>query len=274
MTKLQIPSFVLSNGVEIPALGLGTFPMSKKNASVTVGAAEKIGYRLFDTSSAYGNEAGIGKALWKESFVTTKISNRSQKRGTVWLDFQKSRIRLRRGVIDLVLLHWPYPEKFSESWAVLEGFYRRGACRAIGVSNFKIHHLEELRDTAKIMPMVNQFERHPMYSQSELVEYCKENNIIPEAYTPFARMDARLIDDERVCKIASHHQKKPTQIILRWNYQHGVIAIPKSESPKRMEENASIFDFELSEAEMGILDSMDCGMRVRYDSDNCDFDQL
>lgn len=274
MSAINIPFFTLANGVEIPALGLGTFPMDKEAAYRSVEAAEKIGYRLFDTSAAYGNESGIGKALNKESFITTKISNRSQKRGTVWLDFQRSRTRLRRKKIDLLLLHWPYPGKFSESWKILESLYQKGICRAIGVSNFKIHHLEELKASAAIMPMVNQFERHPMYAQDELVEYCHNNNIIPEAYTPFARMDNRLFHDERICEISRHHKRQITQVILRWNYQHGVISIPKTESPERMVENASIFDFNLSEKEMGILDSMDCGMMVRYDSDNCDFDQL
>lgn len=258
----------------MPALGLGTFPMDDAKVPEAVNAARGIGYTLFDTSSSYGNERGVGRALNRNDFITTKISNTAQREDKVWLSFQKSRIKLRRGRIDLLLLHWPYPGKFRESWRVLEKLYRRGACRAIGVANFKIHHLEELIETAEITPMVNQFERHPMYQEQELTDYCLERGIVPEAYSPFARMDARLIGDSRLRNVAAAHRKTPTQVILRWNYQHGVVSIPKTESPSRMAENASVFDFELSEEEMGTIDSMECGMRVRHDPDNCDFDRL
>ena len=274
MEKIVIPCFVLSNGVEMPALGLGTFPMNDEKVPVALNAAHEVGYSLFDTSASYGNERGVGKALVKEDFITTKVSNRDQKRGTVWLGVQRSRWRLCRKRIDLLMLHWPYPDKFIESWRVLEKLYKRGVCRAIGVANFKVHHLEELLESAEIAPMVNQFERHPMYAERELVDYCIAHDIVPEAYTPFARMDKRLFDDGRLKNLADKYEKKATQIILRWNYQHGVVSIPKTESSTRMLENASVFDFELSAEDMALIDSMDCGMRVRFDPDNCDFDKL
>lgn len=271
---IEIPEFELSNGVKIPALGMGTFPIGNKRIPMVMREAKRIGYTLFDTSTSYGNELGVGLSLGKHDFITTKISNCDQKNDSVRLGFRKSRLKLHRRQIDLLLLHWPYPGRFAESWKVLEELYERGACRAIGVANFKIHHLEELMETAEIAPMVNQFERHPMHADNELVEYCRAHDITPEAYTPFARMDERLFGDSRLSDIARHHEKKATQIILRWNYQNGVISIPKTESPSRMLENASIFDFELSDNEMSVIDSMDCGMRVRHDSDNCDFDKL
>lgn len=271
---MEIPVFELSNGLKIPAIGLGTYPMSNEEAMEAISAARDIGYSLFDTSSSYGNEWGIGKALKKSDFVTTKISNLAQRENRVWLGLQKSRVKLRRRHIDLLLLHWPYPGKMKESWHMLESFYRRGVCRAIGVANFKIHHLEELLKHAEIKPMVDQFERHPLYQERELTEFCKDNGIVPEAYTPFARMDARLFKNEKLLGIANSKARKPTQIILRWNYQHGVVSIPKTSSPKRMLENASIFDFELSQEEMSVIDSMECGGRVRYDPDDCDFDRL
>lgn len=270
----EIPEFTLSNGIGIPAIGLGTYPMNDEEVASAIVAAHEVGYSLFDTSSAYGNERGVGKALNKNDFITTKISNLAQRDGKVWLGLQKSRIKLRRRCIDLLLLHWPYPGKIEKSWRVLESCYRKGVCRAIGVANFKIHHLEELMRIAKIRPMVDQFERHPLYQERELTEFCIENEIIPEAYTPFARMDARLFEDERLLKVASDKGREPTQIILRWNYQHGVVSIPKTSSIDRMRENASIFDFELSKEEMSAIDSMECNGRVRYDPDNCDFDKL
>ena len=274
MSKNKIPRFVLSNSVEIPALGLGTYPMDDNEVCPAIQMAHEVGYLLFDTSASYGNERGIGKVLRADDFITTKVSNRAQREGKVWLAFQKSRMKLRRRTIDLVLLHWPYPGKFEESWRVLEGLYRKGVCRAIGVANFKMHHLKKLMEVAEIKPMVDQFERHPMYQERELTDYCKSNGIVPEAYTPFARMDRRLFEDGRILSISRRKGKKPTQVILRWNYQHGVVSIPKTSSPQRMLENASIFDFELTNEEMATIDSMECGMRVRYDPDNCDFDNL
>ena len=274
MAEVAIPNLILSNNVAIPALGLGTYPMSNNEVVLALHSAKQIGYTLFDTSNAYGNEWGVGRCLDRDDFVTTKISNAAQRQRKVWGSFQKGRVKLRRRKIDLLLLHWPYPDRFTESWKILENLYREGACRAIGVANFKIHHLQELMESAEIAPMVNQFERHPMYAEADLTEWCKVHGIVPEAYTPFARMDERLFADARLLKISKTHGKKPTQIILRWNYQHGVVSIPKTSSPERMLENASIFDFNLSEEEMALIDSMECGMRVRFDPDSCDFDRL
>lgn len=248
--------------------------MDNDETARAIHAARKLGYTLFDTSSAYGNERGVGRALAADSLVTTKVSNADQREARVWLGVQKSRVKLRRRKIDLLLLHWPYPGKFTESWKVLERLYRKGVCRAIGVANFKIHHLEELMKTASIVPMVDQFERHPMYQERELTEYCKAHGILPEAYTPFARMDERLFSDERLNEVARRHGKHSTQVILRWNYQHGVVSIPKTSSSERMLENASIFDFELSEEDMELIDSMEIGARVRHDPDTCDYDKL
>lgn len=274
MARVEIPNFKLENGLYIPALGLGTFPMNDDEATRAIRVARDLGYTLFDTSSAYGNERGVGKAVGGGDLVTTKVSNTAQREGKVWVGVQKSRVKLRRRRIDLLLLHWPYPGKFAESWKVLEGLYRKGVCRAIGVANFKVHHLEKLMETAEVAPMVDQFERHPMYQERELTEYCRSHGILPEAYTPFARMDERLFSDERLNKVAQRHGKRPTQVILRWNYQHGVVSIPKTSSPERMLENASIFDFELSGEDMALIDSMESGTLVRHDPDTCDYDKL
>lgn len=269
-----IPAVALSNGVEMPVLGLGTFPMNNGEVKSAIESAHEIGYTLFDTSSAYGNERGVGSSLSGNDFVTTKISNKAQRGGGVREEFVKSMVKLRRRKIDLLLLHWPYPGKYAESWGMLEGFYRKGFCRAIGVANFHEHHLRELMRDAEIAPMVNQVELHPMLSQKPLVEFCKSQGILVEAYSPFARMDERLFGNEVLARISDKHGKSMTQIILRWNYQNGVVSIPKTSSAERMKENASIFDFSLSDADMAAIDSIDSGTRVRHDPDHCDFDSL
>lgn len=271
---VSIPSFELANGVKIPALGLGTYPMDDENVQVAVGEAQQVGYRLFDTSRAYGNERGIGRVLARGSFVTTKVNNAAQREGKVMSSVLKSMVKLRRARVDLILLHWPYPGRFVESWRVLEGFYRRGLCRAIGVANFHEHHLRELMDAAKVQPMVNQVEMHPLLQQRELTEFCRSHSIQMEAYTPFGRMDERLVGDETLRGIARNHGKSVTQVILRWLFQRGVVAIPKTQTRDRMIENASIFDFELSDAEMQVIRDLDSGIRFRHNPDTCDFDSL
>lgn len=269
-----IPAVTLSNGVEMPVLGLGTFPMSNGEAKSAIESAHQIGYTLFDTSSAYGNEWGVGSSLYGNDFVTTKISNRAQRGGGILEEFVKSLVKLRRRKIDLLLLHWPYPGKYVESWKVLEKLYRKGFCRAIGVANFHEHHLRELMDVMEIAPMVNQVELHPMLNQRPLVDFCESRGIVVEAYSPFARMDERLFCDAALARISCKHGKPKTQIILRWNYQNGIVAIPKTSSAERMRGNASIFDFSLTDADMSAIDSIDSGTRVRHDPDDCNFDRL
>lgn len=271
---VTIPSFELANGLPIPVLGLGTYPMDNDQVKVAVTEAQQVGYHLFDTSSSYGNERGIGRALSRGSFVTTKISNTAQREGKVATSLLKSMVKLRRRKVDLALLHWPYPGKFVESWRVLESFYKRGLCRAIGVANFHEHHLRELLDSAKIGPMVNQVEMHPLLQQRALQDFCRAHSIQMEAYTPFARMDARLINNEVLMGIAEKHEKKVTQVILRWLFQRDVVAIPKTQSKDRMIDNASIFDFELTSGDMEAIAALDSGVRFRFDPDNCDFDRL
>lgn len=274
LDSVGIPTFSLANGVQMPVLGLGTYPMNNKEVPNAIRSAHAIGYTLFDTSSSYENEKGVGKALEPTDFVTTKISNRDQKSNSVERGFLKSRRKLHRKQIDLLLLHWPYPDKYLESWKVLEELYLEGKCRAIGVANFHQHHLEKLIAHAEIKPMVNQIELHPLLSQVDLVKFCKENDILVEAYSPFARMDKRLIENEVLLSLAEKHGKKVTQIILRWNYQNGIVSIPKTSSSVRMRENASIFDFVLSSEDMCLIESQNAGLRVRFDPDNCNFDIL
>lgn len=269
-----IPLVELRNGVKMPALGLGTFPMGDSEAKSSIESAHQVGYSLFDTSPAYGNERGVGSALSRKDFVTTKISNRAQREGHIIEEFMKSLLKLRKTRVDLLLLHWPYPGKYVESWKALEKLYRRGLCQAIGVANFHGHHLRELMNAAEVAPMVNQIELHPMLSQKSLVDFCRSQGIVVEAYSPFARMDGRLFENEALSRISEKYGKTKPQIILRWNYQNGIVSIPKTSSSLRMRENASIFDFSLLASDMLAIDSIDSNTRVRHDPDNCDFDKL
>lgn len=267
--------FELANGVRVPAVGLGTFPMSNKAALAAVRVATHLGYELFDTSTSYGNERGVGWGRWRRtSFITTKVSNRDQRSSSVREAFFRSAKMLHADPIDLYLLHWPQPGYFEESWRVLEDLYLEGHCRAIGVANFHVHHLQQLMLGCRVAPLVNQVEIHPLLTQKDILKFCKSNGILCEAYSPFARMDPRVVDNETINHVSAVHGKSPTQVILRWHFQNGVVSIPKTSSPKRMRANIDIFDFQLSGEEMHEIDLLNEGYRVRHDPDTCDYSKL
>lgn len=273
---------MLNNGLEMPVIGLGTFPMKRLELFFAVYYALSSGYRMFDTASAYSNEYWLGLALSiyeslglaNDVFITTKLSNTEQRTMSVEAAFFNSIKRLRRNKIDLYLMHWPYPENYIESWKQMERLYEAGHVKAIGVCNFHVHHLEELLKVAKIKPVVNQIELHPLLTQVSLRKFCGEHNICVEAYSPVARMNKKLVEHDALIRIAQRHTKSVPQIILRWNIQSGFITIPKSSSKRRIKENISVFDFILSEAEMVEIDSINQDYRVRYDPDNADLTRL
>jgi diketogulonate reductase-like aldo/keto reductase len=171
-------------------------------------------------------------------------------------------------------MHWPVPDLYVSSWKQMEVLLEEGLVRAIGVCNFHQHHLSELLKVADVMPAVNQVELHPLLSQSSLVRVCRETGIQVEAYSPFAQMHDRLIKNEVLVSIAGRHQRTVPQIILRWDYQNGIVSVPRSSSAARLRENISIGDFTLSEEEMQMIDLLNADVRVRYDPDNCDFSKL
>ncbi|TDY58661.1 glyoxal/methylglyoxal reductase [Bacillus subtilis] len=257
----------LHNGVEMPWFGLGVFKVENGNeATESVKAAIKNGYRSIDTAAIYKNEEGVGIGI-KESgvareelFITSKVWNEDQGYETTLTAFEKSLERLQLDYLDLYLIHWPGKDKYKDTWRALEKLYKDGKIRAIGVSNFQVHHLEELLKDAEIKPMVNQVEFHPRLTQKELRDYCKAQGIQLEAWSPL--MQGQLLDNEVLTQIAEKHNKSVAQVILRWDLQHEVVTIPKSIKEHRIIENADIFDFELSQEDMDKIDALNKDKRV------------
>ncbi|WP_439846836.1 glyoxal/methylglyoxal reductase [Bacillus subtilis] len=257
----------LHNGVEMPWFGLGVFKVENGNeATESVKAAIKNGYCSIDTAAIYKNEEGVGIGI-KESgvareelFITSKVWNEDQGYETTLAAFEKSLERLQLDYLDLYLIHWPGKDKYKDTWRALEKLYKDGKIRAIGVSNFQVHHLEELLKDAEIKPMVNQVEFHPRLTQKELRDYCKGQGIQLEAWSPL--MQGQLLDNEVLTQIAEKHNKSVAQVILRWDLQHEVVTIPKSIKEHRIIENADIFDFELSQEDMDKIDALNKDERV------------
>jgi diketogulonate reductase-like aldo/keto reductase len=274
---------VLSNGHRIPLIGLGTYPTKGFLLTRTALRAYKLGYRNFDTSAAYNdNENWLGYALrylrWtgrgRQLHVTTKLSNRAQRTGNVRGALEQSQRLLGNKPIDLYLMHWPNPDTYLDSWRQMESLYKEGAVRAIGVCNCHIHHLQKILEIATVTPLVNQLELHPLLSQVEIRDFCKAHGIAVQAYTPLARMHPKLIENPILVELATRYNKTVPQIVLRWDIQHGIITIPKSANPRRLQENISLFDFSLSEPDMHAIDSINENFRVRFDPDTCDYTKL
>ncbi|MCY7901132.1 glyoxal/methylglyoxal reductase [Bacillus inaquosorum] len=257
----------LHNGVEMPWFGLGVYKVENgSEATESVKAAIKNGYRSIDTAAIYKNEEGVGIGI-KESgvareelFITSKVWNEDQGYETTLAAFEKSLERLQLDYLDLYLIHWPGKDKYKDTWRALEKLYKDGKIRAIGVSNFQVHHLEELLKDAEIKPMINQVEFHPRLTQKELRDYCKAQGIQLEAWSPL--MQGQLLDHEVLAQIAEKHNKSVAQVILRWDLQHEVVTIPKSIKEHRIIENADIFDFELSQEDMDKIDALNKDERV------------
>ena len=262
----------LNNGVEIPWVGLGVF--QSEPGTTTQRAVEwalELGFRHIDTAALYGNEESVGLGLKAsgiprdEVFVTTKVWNTDQGYDKALAAFDASMKKLQLDIVDLYLIHWPMNGTRLETWKALEKLYQDGRVRAIGVSNFLVHHLEELADNSGIVPAVNQVEFHPFLLQKDLLDYDHEHGIRHEAWSPLTR--AKLWDDPVIDEIASKHGRSRAQVLLRWDLQHGVVTIPKSVHRERIEENAKLFDFELDDGDMKKLDGLDRGERIGPDPD-------
>ncbi|HHV12414.1 MAG TPA: aldo/keto reductase [Clostridiales bacterium] len=267
----------LNNGIEIPMLGLGVY-LSQDGAE-TVNAvtwALEAGYRHIDTASVYGNESSVGlgmresKIPREEIFLTTKLWNDDMRKGRELEAFEASLKRLQTDYVDLYLIHWPV-ENFEKSWKVMEKIYASGRAKAIGVSNFKEHHLESLLAVADIVPAINQVEAHPLLNNNGLAGCCRSKGIAIQSYRPLGGPKGKLMENATLNKLAEKYGKTPAQIVLRWDIQRDFVVIPKSVHKDRIISNLAVFDFELLPEDMEIIDSMDQGHRFCADPDNFDF---
>lgn len=254
-------SVFLNNDCTMPLLGLGLYKITDDaEAETAITAAVQNGYRLFDTASAYKNEEFVGHALAKcgiprkDLFVTTKIWNNAQRLDDVEGSLQRSLDRLSLDYIDLYLIHWPVPGCFLNTWKDMEKILESGRALSIGVSNFEIRHLEELRRVSGIVPAVNQIECHPLCYPKELIEYCQSNGIQVQAYAPLAR--GAYLDNDILCVLGTKYAHTPAQVGLRWAIQKGISVIPKSTHPERIASNARIFDFTIDQEDMDLLDTL------------------
>ena len=266
----------LSNGVRMPYLGLGVYLAADGNeVQQAISYALDAGYRHVDTASFYGNEEGVGSAVNNSDlkrehvFITSKVWNSDQGYENTLRAFDTSLKKLKMDYLDLYLVHWPVEGKFKDTWKAFEEIYRQGRVRAIGVSNFMQHHLEDLMQDCEVTPMVNQMEFHPYLVQQSLLDFCSQQGIQYEAWSPL--MKGQIFDIPELVALAGKHQKTVVQIVLRWNLQKGVVTIPKSVKRERIINNADIFDFELSSADMAVIDALDRGERVGPDPDNFNF---
>ncbi|OPH46934.1 glyoxal reductase [Paenibacillus ferrarius] len=266
---------ILNNGVHMPWLGLGVYKTKEGQEVIhSVKTALELGYRSIDTAAIYRNEEGVGQGLRESGvprddiFVTTKVWNADQGYESTLQAFDASRQRLGLETIDLYLVHWAVTATYRETWKALVHLQKEGFVRAIGVSNFQIHHLQQIIEDTGVIPAVNQVEYHPQLAQKELLAYTREHGIQLEAWSPL--MQGKL-DVPVLQQLADKYGKSPAQIVLRWDIQHGVVTIPKSVTEHRIRENAAIFDFELSAEDVALIDSLNENKRIGPDPDHVTF---
>jgi len=268
----HVPSVRLNNGVEMPQLGFGVFQVPADEVVDPVRTAIESGYRLIDTAAAYQNEEGVGKAIAdsgvdrNDLFITTKLWNSDQGYDEALRAFDESLGKLGLDSVDLYLIHWPLPkrDRYVDTWKAFEKIYSDGRARAIGVSNFTERHLNRLFEETGIVPAVNQVELHPRLPQEDLRAFHAAHGIATEAWSPIGQGKG-LLEDPTIASIAESAGKSPAQVVLRWHMQLGNIAIPKSVTPDRIQQNIEIFDFELSDADMGAITALGTGERIGPD---------
>ena len=272
--------YVLKNNIKIPGVGLGTWQITDRDLLKSIiRDAYDVGYRLIDTAAAYSNEIALSKAVSEnelpreELFLSDKVWNTSRGYEAVQEACKKSLKKLKTDYLDLYLIHWPaspklYPdwaEINADTWRGMEQLYKDGLVRAVGVCNFKKHHLEELLKEAEVKPFINQVEMHPGLNQTELLDYCYDKDIVVEASSPLG--NGQILANPVLNEIAAEKKKTTAQICLRWGLQKGVIVIPKSSNPERIKQNIEVFDFELTEEELEKIDSIPYCGGIGIDSD-------
>jgi methylglyoxal/glyoxal reductase len=265
----QNSGIVLNNGVKMPLVGLGVYDMHGAVLEKAIETAFEIGYRLIDTASMYANEREVGNACRRSAvkreniFITTKVNNNDQGFDSTLRAFDQSLKKLNLDYVDLYLIHWPVKGKRKDSWKALEELYKSKRVKAIGVANYLVPFLEELKSYATVLPAVNQVEFTPYVFSKPLLEYCVLHNIQLQAYSPIARGHKN--KDPKLLAIAKKYERTPAQIMLRWCVQHHISPIPKSSNKTRQQENMNIFDFSISKEDMEIMDRFSENFRVAPD---------
>ena len=272
---------ILNNGYPMPKIGLGVYKVSDEEMETAIQAAIDDGYRAFDTAYFYKNEEALGKALKnsgvprEDLFITTKLWTDHQGYDRTLEYFNRSLDNLGLDYIDLYLIHWPCEndQLYIETYKALEKLYEEGKVKAIGVCNFKVHHLETLMRETTIVPQVNQIEVHPYFNQQDVQDYCDKHDIVVTAWMPLMR-NRGLLEDPTITKLAKQYDKTPAQIVLRWHIAHNRIVIPKSKTPSRIRENHNIFDFNLELTEIAEIDSLNRNARQGKDPDDVSIGDL
>jgi diketogulonate reductase-like aldo/keto reductase len=286
MPSPNVPLLTLNNGVQMPAFGLGVFQSPPAETAAAVGAALASGYRLIDTAAFYHNERQVGEGVRRsgldraEVFVTTKLWITDYGYDQAFRAFDASMSELGLDYLDLYLLHWPTPSNFANTVAAYraaEKMLQEGRVRAIGVSNFNPHHLQDLMAQTVVVPALNQVEIHPFFSQPEIRAANARLGIVTQSWSPIGGVFinqprdpsaiTRVLDDPCLNEIAARHKKSPAQAVLRWHIQHGLAVIPKSVHRDRIAANIDIFDFELSAEDMAAIDALDRAERGGLDPD-------
>jgi 2,5-diketo-D-gluconate reductase A len=271
----SVPMIMLNNGVEIPQLGFGVFQIPPEETTEATLAALDVGYRHIDTAEMYRNEREVGEAVRRSGisrdqvFVTSKLDNSFHAPDAARTAFDGSLEALGFDYLDLFLIHWPLPGidvDYVDTWKALEEIYAGGRVRAIGVSNFKEHHLRRLFGSGEVRPAVNQIEIHPYLAQDELRAFDADHEIVTEAWSPIAQ--GNVLDDPAIVAIAERLGRTPAQVVLRWHIQRGDVVFPKSVNRNRMEENFAVFDFALGEGDMAAITGLDRHERTGPDPDS------
>lgn len=296
-------SFVV-NDISIPSIGFGPgicgygrkllndkkwYLLSKIYNGIMINSIDRIkyvnsvsnainnGFKLIDYSASYGSAKVIRNAIEKSDakredlILTTRVSNQAQFQGNIEEEFFKQLKEFKTDYIDILMFHWPVTGKYVETWKRMINLYNQGYVKILGVANCNQHHMEELYSETGVYPSINQFERHPLFTQKKLVDYCKAKSIVVEAYTPIARFDDRLVNLPILKRIAEKYHKNFVQIILRWHVQTGVVPIVRTMSSAHQKQNLDIFDFSLTDEEIDVISKVNINSRMRYDPDNCDF---
>lgn len=269
-----VPTIALNNGISIPQLGFGVYQVPPEDTKKATLTALEVGYRHIDTAQGYHNEQGVGEAVRESGlgrsdvFVTSKLINGKHAHDDALAAFDGTLEALGFDYVDLFLIHWPLPGidiDFVETWQTLEEIYRSGRAKAIGVSNFQTNHLRRLIQETEIVPAVNQIEVHPYLTNEDVRAVDAEHGIATEAWSPIAQ--GLVLDDPVITGIAKEHDRTPAQIVLRWHVQRGDIIFPKSVTRSRVEENFELFDFELSDSDMGLITALNKDHRTGPDPD-------